>query len=158
MAKVKKEDKILMTQEGLSELEEELRELKEKKRPKAVDRLQAARDMGDLTENGEYSSARQDLEFIDERIVEFEEKLRNVEVVAKSKKGKTVGIGSTITLKTGNSKVVYAVVGEGEADPAENKISHNSPIGKAVMGKKAWDEVKVNAPAGIIKYTIKKIE
>jgi transcription elongation factor GreA len=158
MAKQDNHDKILMTQEGLNELKKELDELRSQKRPKAVDRLQTAREMGDLSENSEYTSARQDLDFMDERIEELEEKLRHAKVVSKSKTGKTVSFGSKATLKTGNQTVVYTIVGEGESDPAENKISHNSPLGEAVMDKRAGDSVQVNAPAGKVEYTVVKVE
>ena len=151
-------DKILMTQQGLDELKKELEELRGKKRTKAVDRLQTAREMGDLSENSEYASARQDLDFIDEQIEESEDKLRRAKVVSKSKSGKTINIGSTITLKTGKKSVTYSIVGEGESEPSENKISHNSPVGAAVMGKQKGDIVQVNAPAGQVKYTIEKVE
>lgn len=157
MAK-KKDDKFLVTQKGLDELKEELEELEKVKRPKAVDRLQSAREMGDLTENGEYMSARQDLEFLDEQIEEIKEKLRHAKVVVKSKTKKTVGIGSKVTLFVGKKKVVYTVVGEGEADPAENKISHKSPLGEAILGKKVGDSGHAQVPVGKLKYTIKKIE
>ena len=147
-----------MTQQGLDELKKELEELRGKKRTKAVDRLQTAREMGDLSENSEYASARQDLDFIDEQIEESEDKLRRAKVVSKSKSGKTINIGSTITLKTGKKSVTYSIVGEGESEPSENKISHNSPVGAAVMGKQKGDIVQVNAPAGQVKYTIEKVE
>ena len=151
-------NKILMTQEGADELKKELEELRGKKRSKAVDRLQSAREMGDLSENSEYASARQDLDFIDERIEEIEDKLRRVKIVSRIKSGKTVNIGSTVTLKTGKKVVAYSIVGEGESDLSENKISHNSPVGSAVMNKRVGDIVEVEAPAGEIKYTIQKVE
>lgn len=154
----RKQQKILMTQDGLTELKAELEELREAKRPKAVDRLQAAREMGDLTENGEYASAGQDLAFIDGRIAEIEDIIRHAEVVSKSRAKKSVKIGSKVILKAGRKKVHYTVVGEWEADPKERKISHNSPLGKALLDKKVGEAVEVNAPAGKIKYVVKEIE
>jgi transcription elongation factor GreA len=158
MAKKDNDDQILMTQQGKDELIKELDELRSKKRPRAVDRLQTAREMGDLSENSEYASARQDLDFIDERIEEFEEKLRRVKVVSKNKSGRTVSIGSTVILKKDNTVTTYSIVGEGESDPSSNKISHNSPVGEALKNKRVGDAVRVNAPAGEIKYTIQGIK
>lgn len=147
-----------MTQDGLTELKAELKELREAKRPRAVDRLQAAREMGDLTENGEYASAGQDLAFIDGRIAEIEDITRHAQVVLKSRARKSVKIGSKVILQAGEKNVHYIVVGEWEADPKERKISHNSPLGKALMNKKVGDTVEVNAPVGKIKYIVKDIE
>lgn len=150
--------KILMTQEGFNELEKELKVLVEKKRPKAVDRLETAREMGDLAENSEYASAVEDLTFIDGKISEIEEIIRHAEIVAKSHAQKTVRIGSQVHLTANGKEVHYTVVGEWEADPKERKISHNSPLGKAIMGKKIGDVIEVEAPVGKIKYEIKKLQ
>lgn len=156
--KQKEEDAILVTQEGLNELKQELKVLRDDKRPEAVKRLQMARDMGDLSENSEYSSAKLDLEFIDERITTLENKLKKAKVVVKSTTTKTVGIGSVVTVEVAGKQISYEVVGEGEADIKEKKISHNSPIGEALKGKKEGDLVKVKAPAGNVEYKIKNIK
>ena len=153
-----KEEFILVTQDGLDELNVELKLLREDKRPDAVMRLQSARDMGDLSENSEYSSAKLDLEFIDERITSIETKLKKAKVVVKSTTTKTVGIGSKVTVVVAGKQITYEIVGEGEADPKEKKVSHNSPIGEALKGKKEGDAVKVKAPVGIIEYAIKEIK
>jgi transcription elongation factor GreA len=158
MAKDKNSKEILMTQEGLQELKEELRILDKEKRPKAVERLKAARELGDLKENSEYSSARLDLDYIDERIAELKEKLRRAKVVLRNKSRKTINIGSKVTLETNKKKVNYTIVGEEEADPREKKISHLSPLGEAILGKRVGDKVQVDAPAGKIRYNIKEIK
>jgi len=153
-----KEDVILVTQEGLDELKQELKMIREDKRPDAVKRLQTARDMGDLSENSEYSNAKLDLEFIDERIGELESKLKKAKVVVKSTTKKTVGIGSKVLVAVAGKGITYQIVGEGEAEPKEKKVSHNSPLGEALMGSKEGDKVQVKAPAGKIEYTIKDIK
>lgn len=150
---------IYLTKEGLGSLEKELRELEEVKRPKLVKRVAAARTMGDLAENAEYTSARQDLGIVDGRLEELKIILSKAKVIRKSggKGRKKVGLGCKVTVKIGREIYVYEVVGEWEADPVNKKISHSSPLGKALLGKKAGEEVEIDAPAGKIIYQIQKI-
>lgn len=148
---------VQVTKDGYSELNQELEELKSIKRPKAVQRIQTAREFGDLSENAEYHAAREELNFIDGRIEELTDILNRAHVVATNMGNKTVGIGCQVTVAANGSTHVYSVVGEWEANPAEKKISHDSPLGKALLGKKVGDRVEVEAPAGMIVYTIKKI-
>lgn len=152
-----KKDKVLLTKKGLKDLKKKHKHLVEVKRPQAVKRLADAREMGDLTENSEYTAARQDLAFIDRKIAELEKVLDKAEVVKSSNKGKKITIGSQATLKMDGQKVKFQLVGDWEADPSKNKISVSSPIGKALMGKKIDDQVEVNAPAGRKKYQVLKI-
>jgi transcription elongation factor GreA len=149
--------KVLLTKEGLNELKKEYDELVHEKRPAAVVRLSAARDLGDLSENSEYAAAKQDLSFIDGRILELEEILHAAKVITSHKKGQ-VDVGCKVTLHIDGKKEVFTVVGEWEADPNEKKISHESPLGKALMGKKVGEKVEVEAPAGRILYKILHIE
>src|SRR3982750_3694610 len=118
--------KIFLTKEGLEELKKEHIELTKNKRPQVLTRLSQARDMGDLSENAEYAAAREELSFIDGRIEELEELLKQVIVIANESTGddKLVKLGSTVTLKIDGKKEVYTLVGEWEADPIEKKISH----------------------------------
>lgn len=147
--------KIYLTKEGLAELQAELAELKEKKRPVTLDRLSEARDQGDLSENAEYTAARDELSFIDGRIDELEELIKQAQLIQdQSGSQKIVGLGSTVTVHIGQKKEEFTVVGEWEADPTEKKISHESPLGKALIGKKVGEELEVDAPAGKIKYKI----
>ncbi len=150
--------KIYLTKEGLSDLKKEHDELTKVKRPEVLVRISQARDMGDLSENAEYVAARDELSFIDGRISELEELLKQVSLIKEedTKKGgkAVVALGSTVTLHTGHKKDVFTVVGEWEADPTNKKISHQSPLGKALMGKKVGEKVQVDAPAGKILYTI----
>lgn len=148
--------KIYLTKEGLEELKAEYEEQTKKKRPEVVARLAAARDQGDLSENAEYIAARDELSFIDGRIDELEELLRQVELIEEPKKGsKTViSLGSTVTVHLGKKQEDFTVVGEWEADPAEKKISDQSPLGKALIGKTVGEKVEVAAPAGKVLYTV----
>jgi len=150
-------DRQLLTKEGLEELKREYDDLVKTKRPTAVVRLSDARENGDLSENSEYADAKQDLSFIDGRIAELEELLHGAKVV--SNHGKShVDVGSKVTLHVNGQKDVFHLVGEWEADPMNKKISHSSPLGKALMGKKAGDTAEVEAPAGKIIYKILSIE
>lgn len=149
--------KILVTREGLAELKGEYDNLVNKKRPEAVDRLAVARGQGDLTENSEYTAARQDLAFIDGRIAELEQVLHEAKVIVSHSK-KKVDVGCKVTLHINGKKEIFTIVGEWEANPIEKKISHSSPLGQALLGKKAGEKVEVEAPAGKILYKILHID
>lgn len=151
--------KVQLTQEGFEELKRELAELVEVKRPAAVERLSNARSMGDLSENSDYHQAKESLEFIDGRISELEAILQAAEVIKNSSgKKNEVGFGAKVKVKANGDEHTFHIVGEWEADPAEKKISHESPLGQALVGKRVGDKVCVEAPAGKIEYTILGIE
>ncbi|MGI5826455.1 MAG: GreA/GreB family elongation factor, partial [Patescibacteria group bacterium] len=113
----------------------------------------------DLSENSEYTSARDDLAFIDGRVEELEDIIKNA-VVVEEKKGPKgeVCLGCKVTVKTNGNEIVYHIVGEWEANPAQKKVSHISPLGKALIGRKAGEEVEFEAPAGKIVFNIVKID
>ncbi len=148
---------VHLTPEGLEELKEELNNLVETKRPQVVERVARARDFGDLTENSEYHHARDELAFIDGRIEELEEILSKASIIDDKKKSQIVDLGCKVTIIGNGKSHTYTIVGEWEADPNEKKISHKSPLGKALVGKKEGDQVEIEAPAGKLLYTIKKI-
>ncbi|MFH1832614.1 MAG: transcription elongation factor GreA [Candidatus Levyibacteriota bacterium] len=153
--------KIYLTKEGLAELKKEHDELANVKRPDVLSRVSQARNLGDLSENAEYVAAREELSFIDGRIDELEELLKQVSLIHGSSKGNGKGIvklGSQVTLHVNGKKEIFMVVGEWEADPMEKKISHESPLGKALMGKGVGEKVKVEAPAGEIVYTVVEVK
>lgn len=153
--------KIYLTKEGLDELKQEYADLTKVKRPQTVQRLTDARNQGDLSENAEYVAAREELSFIDGRIDELEEILKQVMIItdtAKKAAGAEVKLGSEVTVKINGKSEIYRVVGEWEADPTEKKISHESPLGKALIGKRLGEQVEVEAPAGKIAYTIVSIQ
>jgi len=150
--------KIYLTKKGLEDLQKEYDELLNKRRPEVVDRLSAAREMGDLSENAEYTAAREELAFIDGRVEELEILLKQVEIISDgSHKTHAVDLGSEVVVKIGGKQETFRVVGEWEADPTEKKISHESPLGKALIGKAVGDEVHFEAPAGTMTYKIVSI-
>lgn len=149
--------KIYLTKDGLSDLKKEHEELANTKRPEVLERVSQARSMGDLSENAEYSAAREELSFIDGRIDELEELLKQAVVIAEGHSNHMVKLGSKVTLTVKGKKEVFSVVGEWEADPVEKKISHKSPLGLALLGKRVGEKAEVEAPAGKILYTIKSI-
>lgn len=148
---------ILLTKEGLEELKKELENLLGVKRPELVIRLAEARSQGDLAENSEYTAAKQDLAFVDGRIAELELIIHEAKVVVNHSR-KAVDVGCQVTLHIGKKKEVYTIVGEWEADPMQKKISHSSPLGKALIGKRVGEAVEVEAPAGKITYKIIQIK
>jgi transcription elongation factor GreA len=149
---MKKEYQI--TQEGKADLEKELAELKGQ-RGAIAQRIATARDFGDLSENDEYSSARSEQSQVEGRIEEIEDILRNV-VIIKYAKSSTIQVGSTVELMAEKAKksVTYTVVGPVEADPLHGKISDQSPIGQAVLGKKQGDALEIETPKGVTIYTV----
>ena len=147
-----------VTKDGLEALKKELIELVEVKRPKMVARLANARSQGDLSENSDYQNARDELEFLDGRIAELEEVIRSAVVVQSNGSKNEVVVGTKVKLKVNSQEHQYSIVGEWEANPAAKKISHTSPLGEALMGKKKGDKVEVEAPAGKITYEVLAIE
>lgn len=145
--------KILITREGLEELKKEYEELVNKKRPEVVARLAMSRGQGDLMENSEYAAAKQDLSFVDGRIAELEKVINEAKVVVSHSKSK-VDVGCRVTLHVNKKKETFTIVGEWEADPAQKKISHSSPLGRALLGKTVGEKVEVEAPVGKIIYKI----
>lgn len=149
--------KIYLTKEGLEQLKKEHNDLTHKRRPELIERVSSARNMGDLSENGEYIAAREELSFIDGRIEEIEEILKQVIIISEKSSGsnsRVVELGSTVTVKRDGKRESFTLVGEWEADPKEKKISHESPLGKALIGRQIGEKVEVAAPAGHILYTI----
>jgi len=153
--------KTQLTQEGYDEIIKEIKELEEVKLPQVIIRVETARQYGDLSENAEYHSAKEDQELTETRISDLQAILENATIVKQTGKTTNVGMGSKVTLQTTSGKkktVVYVLVGEYEADPKSGKISTASPIGKALMGKKKGDKVEVKTPAGVVEYEILEIK
>lgn len=151
--------KVQLTKEAFEALKKELKELVEAKRPKLVERLGRAMSEGDLTENSDYQSAKEELEFLDGRIDELTDVLDNAVVSdPKAKVDGKVGMGTKVTVKIGAKSQVFTIVGEWEADPASKKISPSSPLGQMLMDKAKGEKVIVEAPAGKVVYEIVEIE
>lgn len=149
---------IKVTKEGFEALKKELSELVDEKRPKVVERLSRARGEGDLSENSDYINAKDELEFLDGRIEELQEVIKNAQVVKTNggKKG-LIGLGTKVVVKHNNAKLTFHIVGEWEADPVAKKISHTSPLGVALVGKKVGEKAEVDAPAGKVVYQILEV-
>lgn len=147
-----------LTQEGIDELRAELEHGVNVLRPEIAERIKSARELGDLSENAEYQIARQDQEKNDGRILELEYILANTEVIQKPKSDGKVVIGSTVVLKNADGKEKqFQVVGTIEADPLEGKISDESPIGWALLGKKEGEQVEIKTPVETAVYTVADI-
>lgn len=144
-----------ITNEGKKELENELEQLKSR-RGDIAEKIAAARDYGDLSENAEYDAAREEQGLVESRIAEIEDIIQNAEIIKASRKS-TIGLGSKVELKSGSKTISYHVVGPVEANPIEGKISNESPIGLALVGKKEGDKAVVTTPKGEISYDIVKI-
>ncbi len=151
---------VQLTIEALENLKKELNELSKVKRPQLVERLSRAMAEGDLTENADYQSAKEELEFLDGRISELEVVVSNAQVVSSSNgnlDGK-IGMGAKVTVKIGGKSQTFTIVGEWEADPMNKKISPSSPLGQVLMDKAKGQKVTVQAPAGKVIYEILEIE
>lgn len=144
-----------LTKEGLEELKSELSELSTR-RGEIAEKLQIARDYGDLSENAEYHSARDEQSALEVRAKEIERILLNAEIISTNKSDK-VKLGTTVVLKNDKEEVTYTLVGSVEANPLEGKISNESPIGKALLGKAVGDEVEIQLPASSAVYKVKSI-
>jgi len=151
----KKEARIPFTKEGFEQIVAEQKKLLAE-RPDAVEHLRKSREMGDLSENGYYKASRQRLTFLDGRIRRVERLVKLAIIVESSNTG-VVDIGSTVTIKNDEQTFTYTIVGGYESDPTKKTISHISPLGKALMGKKVHDTAIMNAPAGIKTFTIVSI-
>lgn len=154
------EKQVFMTQEGYNKIEEELEELKSVKRKEISDRIKQALEFGDISENSEYDQAKSDQAQLEEKIVKLESMLRDSAIIEEDSLSTTeVSIGSTVKLKSENTgeTMEITIVGSAEADPFENKVSNESPMGSAIIGLRRNQVAIVPAPGGDIKYKILKI-
>lgn len=151
--------KIILTHEGLENLEKELQELKVVRRKDVAAKIKEARGQGDLSENAEYDAAKEEQAEIEARIVTIENMLRNAEVIDSGNVTDTVSIGNTIKLFDSEfeEEIEYTIVGSAEADPFNGKISNESPVGAAIIGHKVGDIVEVDTPDGTINLKILEI-
>ena len=151
------EKEVILTQEGYNKLEEQLNELKTKKRTEIAERIKVARGFGDLSENSEYDEAKNAQSENEQLIAELENQLRNAKIINEKEIDlETVQIGNIVTVRDIEFKedITYTIVGSTEVNLAENKISNESPLGKALLGAKKGETIEVNAPAGILKYKV----
>ncbi|MBI2636969.1 MAG: transcription elongation factor GreA [Parcubacteria group bacterium] len=144
-----------LTDEGYQKLKEELEHLKKARRPEIAERIKQAKDYGDLSENAEYADAREEQSFVEGRILELENALKNSTVVAHGDSDPdVVNIGDTVTVEREGSKTAYTIVGSKEADPSSGKISNESPIGRALLNRRKGEEVRVSTPKGASAWKI----
>jgi len=150
------ENKIYITQAGLEKIKQQLEQLVNVERKNIAQRIQEAKELGDLSENAEYSSAKEDQAFMEMKIAELENTIKNAEIIENS--GNTNGlvqVGSAVKFKDDQGKTKeYTIVGSQEADPIKGNISNESPIGRAFLGKKKGEIVEFQAPKGIVKFKI----
>lgn len=153
------EKKVILTEEGKKKLEDELNNLKIVRRREIAGKIKDARGQGDLSENAEYDAAREEQAKIEARIEELEKMLRNVEVIETDANKNKISLGSQVKLLDIElqEEVIFMIVGSTESDPANGKISNESPLGNALIGHKIGDIVDVNSPDGIIKYEVIEI-
>lgn len=152
--------KIYLTPEGREELREELDELVKVKRPALAERLRKAIAQGDLSENADYKAAKEEQSFLEGRIQEIEATLRSAEIIKPTGNSEEVSLGSRVTVveEGGETPEEFRIVGTAEADPIDGKVSHKSPMGKALLGREVGDVVTVEAPGGEIAFRITNIE
>ena len=151
------EKQTYITEEGLEKLKEELEYLKNTKRKEVAERIAAAKELGDLSENAEYSEAKDEQSFIENRVAELESIVRSVKIIKKNKRVTSVQVGSNIEVESNGKILKYSIVGSNEADPINGKISNESPLGKAFLGHKIGEEAEAIVPKGKIKFKILKI-
>ena len=148
----------IISREGHEKLKKELEYITTIKRKEIAERIERAKDMGDLSENAEYSEAKDAQAFNEGRIAEIKTLLKNLTVVSNGGEKGIIGMGSKVTVKTNGEEKEYTIVSFNEVDPMTGKISNESPLGFAFLGKKVGDKVKVDTPKGEIEYKIIKIE
>ena len=152
---------VILTKEGYEKLKQEIEYLSTEKRREVADRIRVSREFGDITENSEYDDAKNEQAMLEHRIALLEERLLSARVIEKKDIAKdVVSVGSKVRLRDLDAKetVEYRIVGSAEADPAENKLSNESPVGKAIIGKKKGETVEVLAPRGSMKFKILEIK
>jgi len=152
---------VILTAEGYEKLKEEIDHLRGEKRREVAERIRVAREFGDIAENAEYDDAKNEQAMLEHRIAQLEERLLSARVISKKEISKdAVSIGSKVRLRDMqvNKTFEYHIVGSAEANPAENKLSNESPVGKAIMGRKKGEVVEVAAPRGALKFKIMEIK
>ena len=151
---------VILTPEGLANLKAELEHLATTRRREVAARIKEAREFGDISENAEYDDAKNEQAMLEARIAQLEEKLRSASVVDAADLSKDiVGVGTIVTVKDPEGKTIrYTIVGSAEANPAERKLSNESPVGKALVGHRKGEEVVITTPRGERRLTVTKIE
>ncbi|MEK7541963.1 MAG: transcription elongation factor GreA [Patescibacteria group bacterium] len=147
-----------LSAEALVKLKQEVHTLKTVKRRDIAARLEHAKSLGDLSENAEYQEAIEEQKLVEQRIAEWEERVREAVVMEKPTRTDCVAVGSTVRVTINGKEAIYTIVGSEEANPAAGKVSNESPLGKAFLGKKVGETAEVKAPAGVMMYTVVEIK
>lgn len=150
--------KHLLTKEGLEKVKAELEILVGQKRKDVIERIQEAVAHGDLSENADYAQAKEEQAFIEGRIQELEEVIKNAEIIKASKDHNIVSVGSTVKVMVDGKERIYTIVGSNEANPAEGRISNESLVGQKLLGAKLHDKIEIQTPAGNAEYEIIEIK
>ena len=160
MSEMAEEKQYYVTEEGKAKLEAELHDLKTVKRKEVVERIKVARDFGDLSENSEYDSAKEEQAFVETRIAQVEKMIRNAVIIESDDDLDVVGLGKTVTFQElpNGEKETYTIVGSAEADPFEGRISNDSPMAKSLIGHGQGEQVSVNTPGGDIEVKILEVK
>lgn len=147
---------VFLTAEGRTRLEAELEFMTSVRRREVAERIHSAKDQGDITDNAEYEDAKNEQAFVEGRILELENKLRNAVLIAsEGNSSGVVQLGSTVTIKDSEGdESRYTIVGSAEAKPAQGRISNESPVGRSLLGRRVGDEVQVRTPGGVVGYSV----
>ncbi len=151
---------VPLTEEGLAKLEQELEHLKHVRRPQVAERIRQSKELASTQNNAEYDDAKNEQAFVEGRILTLEKLIQDATIIDEEKAhhASQVQIGSTVTVSEGRGKKQqFTIVGSAEADPKEGKISNESPVGRALLGKRVGDEVQVAVPKGVLRFTVTKI-
>lgn len=149
--------KVLLTEDGLKKLNAEVKVLKEERRKEIIERIQEAISHGDLSENADYSQAKEEQAFIEGRIQEIEEMIKHAEIISNNGNHSFVSVGSTVALKCNGKDISYTIVGSNEANPSAGKISNESLVGKSLIGAKVGEKVNVQTTVGVTEYEVVSI-
>ncbi|MBI5071862.1 transcription elongation factor GreA [Candidatus Falkowbacteria bacterium] len=151
------EQKMYVSREGLERFKQELDELVNVKRKEIIERIERAKELGDLSENAEYAAAKDEQAFTEGRIIELQDMIARAEIINGSGKVDLVRVGSKVKVKTDGTETEYEIVGVAEADPLTGKISNESPLGRSFLGRKIGDKIQIQIPKGMVTYTILEI-
>ncbi|MFZ5364355.1 MAG: transcription elongation factor GreA [Patescibacteria group bacterium] len=152
------DQKVYVSKEGLEKFKKELDDLVNIKRKEIIERIERAKELGDLSENAEYAAAKDEQAFTEGRIIELQDMIVRAEVINGGGKGSNVSVGSKVKVKSDGVETEYEIVGVAEADPMNGKISNESPLGRAFLGRKVGDKVQIQVPKGMVTYTILEIK
>ena len=148
---------MYVSKEGLERFKQELDELINVKRKEIIERIERAKELGDLSENAEYAAAKDEQAFTEGRIIELKDMIARAEIINSSGRVDLVHVGSKVKVKTDGTETEYEIVGVAEADPLTGKISNESPLGRSFLGRRIGDKIQIQIPKGMVTYTILEI-